>query len=204
MKIPEKTIERLLHYYRYLHILSQQGTLFVSSKNFASLMTIKPDQVRKDLSYFGRLGKRGAGYDVLLLRNKIAEILGIAKESKVCIVGMGSLGSAMAAYKGFETLGFKIVAVFDNSEIKIGRKIRGYYCYDIKQLDEVIKRGKISIAMLTVPTEAAKETATNLAKAGIKGIMNFSPVKLTLTGKIKVRNIDMAQELKTLSFFIEK
>jgi redox-sensing transcriptional repressor len=201
-KIPEKTVQRLLLYYRALYFLVQQGVKDISSKSLADLLEIKGSQVRKDLSYFGSFGRRGAGYDVLALRDKIAQILGIQKEKKVCIIGMGSLGSALAAYKGFEALGFKIVAVFDNSEQKIGRKLRGYHCYDIKELSRVIKGNNIKIAMLTVPQEAAQETAVKLDECGIKAVMNFTPIKLSLSKKVKVSNIDLAQELKTLSFFV--
>lgn len=200
--IPEKTVQRLLLYYRYLNFLLQQGTKNISSKSLADLMEIRDSQVRKDLSYFGRLGKRGSGYDVLALRDKIADILGIAGESKVCIVGMGSLGSALASYKGFGALGFKIVAVFDNYRQKIGRKIRGHICQDIDQLDKIVPRAEIDIAILTVPAEAAHETAIKLEQSGIKAILNFTPVKLSLSRKVKISNVDLAMELKTLSFFI--
>jgi redox-sensing transcriptional repressor len=200
--IPEKTIQRLLLYYRYLNFLLQQGTKNISSKSLADLMEIRDSQVRKDLSYFGRLGKRGSGYDVFDLRDKIADILGIAGESKVCIVGMGSLGSALASYKGFGALGFKIVAVFDNSKQKVGRKIRGHICHNITDLHKIVPRQNIDIAILTVPAEAANETAIKLEQSGIKAILNFTPVKLSLSKKIKTSNVDLAMELKTLSFFI--
>lgn len=166
------------------------------------MMETKDSQVRKDLSYFGKLGKRGAGYDVLSLRDKIAQILGIEKEKAVCIVGMGSLGVALAAYRGFEALGFKIAAVFDNSENKIGHKIRGHVCSDIKELGQIVKKEQIKIAILTVPADAAQETAIRLEQAGIKAILNFTPVKLSLSKKVKANGVDLALELKTLSFFI--
>lgn len=201
--IPEKTVQRLLLYYRYLNFLLQQGTKILSSKSLADLMGIKDSQVRKDLSYFGRLGKRGSGYDVIELRDKITDILGIAGESKVCIVGMGSLGSALAAYKGFGALGFKIISVFDNSKQKIGRRIRGHICCDVNDLKKVISRNDIDIAILTVPAEAAHETAVKLEQSGIKAILNFTPVKLSLSKKVKISNVDLAMELKTLSFFID-
>ena len=201
-QIPEKTIQRLLLYYRYLYFLVQQGTKNISSKSLADLMEIRASQVRKDLSYFGRLGKRGSGYDVLSLRNKIAEILAIEKEKNACIVGMGNLGSALAAYKGFQALGFAIIAVFDNDQKKVGRRIKGFACKDTKELCKAIKALNIDIAILTVPTEKAQETAHHLEACGIKAILNFAPVKLSLSKKIKVSNIDLAMELKTLSFFI--
>ncbi|MBU1026698.1 MAG: redox-sensing transcriptional repressor Rex [Candidatus Margulisbacteria bacterium] len=202
--IPEKTVQRLLLYYRYLFFLLQQGAKNISSKSLADLLEIKDSQVRKDLSYFGQLGKRGSGYDVLALRDKIANILGIDKETNVCIVGMGNLGSALAAYKGFLALGFRIIAVFDNSKQKFGHKIKGYQCYDINQISKIIEENDIKIAILTVPAEAAQETAIKLEKAGIKAILNFTPVKLSLSKRTKISNVDLALELKTLSFFMGK
>lgn len=200
--IPEKTIERLLSYYRALFFLLKQGSKDISSKSFADLLEVKDSQIRKDLSFFGRFGRKGAGYDVLELRDRIAQILGIEQEKKVCIVGMGNLGTALAAYKGFDALGFKIIAVFDNSETKIGKKVRGFTCQDIKGMKQVIKDNGIKIAILTVPADTAQETARKLEDGGIKAILNFAPVKLSLSPLVKVRNIDMAMELKTLSFFV--
>lgn len=201
-RIPQKTIERLLVYYRYLHFLLQQGTKDISSKSLADLLEIRASQVRKDLSYFGRLGVRGAGYNVLELRNRIAKILKIEGERKVCIVGMGKLGSALAAYKGLPALGFKIAAIFDNSKEKVGRKISGNLCHAAADLEKIITENQIEIAILTVPAAAAQETALNLERCKIKAILNFTPVKLSLSKKVKVSNIDLALELKTLSFFV--
>ncbi len=202
--LPEKTIQRLLLYYRYLYFISKQGTKDIYSKSLADLLEIRASQVRKDLSYLGKMGIRGAGYDVLELRHKIAEILGIEKEIKVCIVGMGNLGSALAAYRGLEALKFKIDAIFDNSKRKIGRKIKGLYCHDIKNLRQVIQEKNIELVILTVPAEGAQDIARTLQNCGIKSILNFAPVKLSLPRKIKVKNIDLALELKTLSYSLTK
>src|SRR3989339_1484001 len=162
--IPEKTIQRLLIYYRYLLFLLQQGTRDISSKSLADLLEIRDSQVRKDLSYFGHLGKRGAGYDVILIRDKIAEILEVNKEIRACVVGLGNLGSALVAYKGFESMGIRIAAIFDNSPQKIGRKIRGLLCLDAKDIIKEIKKLDVKIAILAVPAESAQETAIKLEK----------------------------------------
>ena len=175
----------------------------ISSRGLADLLEIMDSQVRKDLSYFGKLGKRGAGYDILELRNKIAEILGIKSKKNICIVGMGNLGSALSAYKGFEELGFNISLVFDVSEQKVGHKIKGQICSNYSDLLKLIKENSIKIAILTVPANSAQETALALEKSGIKAILNFTPVKLTLSKAVKIRNVDLALELKTLSFFTE-
>ncbi|NQU17869.1 MAG: redox-sensing transcriptional repressor Rex [Candidatus Saganbacteria bacterium] len=200
--IPRKTIQRVLLYHRYLTFLLQQGTRDISSKSLADILETKPSQVRKDLSYFGKFGTQGAGYDVLELRDRIGMIMGIQKIRKICIVGMGNLGEALAGYKGLDDLGFKVSAVFDNSKQKIGRKIKGFRCHDIGKLYQIIKKDGIELAVLTVPAAAAQEVARRLEKAGIKAILNFTPVKLTLSNKVKISNVDLAVELKTLSFFV--
>ena len=201
-KIPKKTIQRLLLYHRYLSFLLQQGTRNVSSKSLADILETTASQVRKDLSYFGKFGTQGSGYDVLELRERIGTILGLEREKKVCIAGMGNLGSALAGYKGFSDLGFKVVAAFDNSEQKIGKTIEGCHCYSIKDIRRLVNGNNIEIAILTVPAEAAQEVGRRLEEAGIKAILNFTPVKLTLSKKVKISNVDLAVELKTLSFFV--
>lgn len=202
--IPEKTVQRLLVYYRYLLYLLQQGVKDLSSRSLADLLEIRDSQVRKDLSHLGSLGKRGSGYDILTLRDKLAEVLEIKREIKACVVGMGNLGAALAAYRGFEALGIRIVALFDNSPQKVGKKFRGSLCFDINDLAATIRSQGISLAILAVPADSAQETAMKLDKYGISAILNFTPVKLSLSKRVKVRNVDLATELKTLSFFIKE
>lgn len=202
MSTPEKTIERLSLYYRYLYFLSQQGTANISSHNLADLLEIKPSQVRKDLSYFGEFGKKGRGYDVRELKGEIAKILGLEQGRRVAIVGMGNLGMALAAYKGFEVMGFQIVAIFDNSPNKIGKKYRGRICQSLSDFGRVAKQKKIEMAILTVPAESAQETAALVVSSGIKAILNFAPVHLNVPKDVRVNNVDLAMELKSLSFFV--
>jgi len=202
MNVSEKTIGRLSLYYRYLYLLSQQGTANISSRNLANLLGLKPSQVRKDLSYFGEFGKSGTGYNVMELKKAIAKILGLEQGRKVAIVGMGNLGMALASYRGFEVLGFRIIAIFDNSPHKIGKKYRGKVCQAIKCLPKATKGEKIEMAILTVPPEAAQEVAAAIAASGIKAILNFAPVHLNVPKDVKVNNVDLATELKSLSFFV--
>jgi len=191
-----------LIYHRYLTFLLQQGTRDISSKSLADILETTPSQVRKDLSCFGRFGKSGSGYDVLELRDLIGKRLGFEKLRKVCIAGMGNLGVALAGYRGFEDLGLTIQAVFDSDPKKINRKFDGLVCRDIKEIAPVVKKNQIDMAVLTVPAGSAQEVARRLENAGIRAILNFTPVKLTLSSRVKVSNVDLAVELKTLSFFI--
>jgi redox-sensing transcriptional repressor len=201
-KVPEKTIRRLSLYYRYLHFLSQQGTVSISSRSLADLLETKPSQIRKDLSYFGGFGKTGKGYNVPELKNQIAKILGLEQGRKVAIVGMGNLGMALVAYKGFEVLGFQVVAVFDKNTRKIGKKYRGRVCQDMAGFAQTAKREKIEMAVLTVPAEAAQEVAQTVVSAGVRAVLNFAPVHLNVPKNVRVSNVDLASELKSLSFYV--
>lgn len=174
----------------------------ISSRSLAELLDAKPSQIRKDLSYFGEFGKTGTGYNVPELKKQIAKILGLERGRRGAIIGMGNLGRALVAYRGFEVLGFNIVAVFDNSPHKIGKKYSGRICLGIKDFVRVVRREKIEMAILTVPAEAAQEAAGLSASAGIKAILNFAPVHLHVPKDVRVNNVDLATELKSLSFFV--
>src|SRR3989339_1101872 len=202
MKIPEKTISRLSIYYRQLQFLSQQGTFSISSKSFSELVGFKPEQVRKDLSYFGSFGKTGFGYNVQGLKLEIAKILGLERSKNVAIIGMGNLGAALAGYRGFEAQGFKITSLFDNSPHKIGKKYKGKICRDVSDFARIAKEEEVEMAILTVPAEALQEAAQIVVAAGIRGILNFAPVHLKVPKNVKVNNVDLASELKSLSFFV--
>lgn len=203
MKIPDTTIKRLSLYYRILQPLAIQGTHEISSRSLANLLSINPAQIRKDLSYFGTFGKPRTGYNVSQLVAKIAEILGISEERRVVIIGAGNLGSALAAYRGFIVFGFRICALFDIDPNKVGKKIRGISCYHIDNFSEFIKTQKIEIAVIAVPSESAQGIATLAVKNGIKAILNFAPVRLNVPTGIKVNNVDLALELKILSYFLK-
>lgn len=202
--ISEATIKRLSLYYRILNPLSVQGSQEISSKNLAGLLSLNPAQVRKDLSYFGTFGKRGAGYNVSLLVAEIAKILGISEERRVVIVGAGNLGSALAAYRGFNVFGFKICALFDGDANKIGKKIKGILCHNIKDFINFVRTEKVEMAVIAVPSEFAQETAGLVVKSGIKAILNFAPVRLNVPNSVKVDNVDLALELKSLSYFLTR
>lgn len=203
LKIPDATIKRLSLYYRILRPLAVQGTRGISSKNLASLLSINPAQVRKDLSYFGTFGKPGAGYTVSGLVSKIAEILGISKERKVIIIGAGNLGTALAAYRGFNVFGFNICALFDIDPNKVGKKIKGIPCFNINALSRFVQKEKIEMAVISVPAESAQGVAELVVRSGIKAILNFAPVRLNVPGGVKVNNVDLALELKSLSYFLK-
>lgn len=202
MKIPESTIKRLFQYHRVLKKLTESGADRISSHALSQLLESNDAQVRKDLAYFGQFGKRGAGYEVRGLAEEIAKILGLDKEKRVIMVGAGSLGPALAAYKGFGEQNFKIVALFDNNPNKIGRKVRGVTCYDPKEIPRIIKTQKVEIGVIAVPALAAQEVADELCRSGIKAILNFAPTRVVVPKGVTIRNVDLATEIQILAYYL--
>ncbi len=198
--IPEDTIKRLPVYLRNLLDMKKKGEKIISSKKITLSLNILPEQFRKDLSYFGTFGKRGVGYEVDKLIKILEKIIGIDKEIKVILVGVGRLGSALIKFKGFSILNMKIVYAFDNDPEKIGKLIDGIKIEDINQMDKFIKKEKIKVGIITVPASSAQEVAEKMVKSGIKAILNFAPTILNLPKNIYVNYVDMASELCSLIF----
>lgn len=205
LKIPEATVSRLSVYSRYLTGVEEQGIVNISSGEIAEGVGGTPAQVRKDLAYFGEFGTRGVGYNVKQLNQEIMGILGLKKGWNMILIGAGNLGSALSQYRGFQTRGFNIVAVFDNDMNKVGLKLNGLPIYAVNQMAEFIDNNDISIGIITVPSEYAQDIADILVETkNIKGILNFAPVVLTIPEEIEVRNVDLSVNLEVLSYNIEK
>jgi len=181
--------------------LSEQGQQSVSSRNLADFLGINPWQIRKDFSYFGGFGTPGVGYNTEKLIKQINKILKLDVAHKAALVGVGNLGSAVLAYPGFKIYGFDIVAAFDTDPKKIGRKVKNITIEDVSNL-QTLKKQKISLAIIAVPSDAAQQTADALVKAGVKGILNFSPCYITVPKKVKVTTIDIAMDLARLPYYM--
>lgn len=199
-KISESTIHRLSMYYRTLSILEKENYETVSSKELAKREKLTPAQVRKDLSFFGSFGTRGLGYNVMELRLKIAEILGISRQWKVALIGLGNIGSALVSYKEFARQGFNIVKLFDNDQRKIGSNHKGIIVSDIKDLEKEINESGIEIVIIAVPATVAQYMVDDVVKAGVKAILNFAPINLRVPPDVYLRNENMSMELEYLSF----
>lgn len=199
-RIPDETVRRLPVYLRGLLFLSDQKQN-ISSRNLADFISVNDSQIRKDFSYFGVFGTPGVGYDIRKLIRQIKKMLNLSVSHKAALVGAGNLGSAILAYPGFRMYGFDIAAAFDNDPKKIGREINNVRIEDISSL-RTLKRRKISLAIIAVPRDAAQQTADALVKAGVKGILNFSPLRITVPKKVKVITIDIAMELARLPYYI--
>jgi redox-sensing transcriptional repressor len=199
-KIPEKTVTRLSIYLRCLEELEADGVTSVSSRQLAERFGLNSAQVRKDLAYFGQFGVRGLGYYIAELKHNLERILGLKQDWEVALVGVGNLGSALIAYKGFQARGFKIGLAFDADPAKTGQVVGDVQITDIARLVPTVHRKKVKIAVLTVPAAAAQSVADLLVEAGVTAILNFAPAQLTVPEGVKVQNVDLSVLLKTLSY----
>ena len=200
-KVPDETIQRLPIYLRGLLFLCEQGQQSISSQDLADYLGVNPWQIRKDFSYFGSFGTPGVGYNIKKLIKQINSILKLDAGHKAALVGVGNLGSAVLAYRGFKTYGFDIVAAFDNDPKKIGRKANNVTIEDISKIQSLKKRN-ISLGIIAVPHNATQQTAETLIKAGVRGILNFSPCYITVPTKVKVINVDIAMNLVRLPYYM--
>ncbi len=199
-KIPDETIRRLPIYLRELLLLSEKGQQKISSKLLAEFLGFNPAQIRKDFSYFGGFGIRGVGYEINELIKNIKKILKLNIVRKTALVGVGNLGSAILQYSGFKVYGLEIKAAFDTSPSKIGKVINGIKIESVSKLTG-LKRRKIKLAILSVPRNAAQETADILVNAGVSGILNLSPARLVVPGNVKVIALNIAMYLARLPYY---
>jgi redox-sensing transcriptional repressor len=200
-RIPNEAVRRLPIYLRRLLFLAEQGQQNVSSKGLAELLGVNSSQIRKDFSYFGYFGTRGVGYKTERLIKQIRKDLKLDVVHRTALVGVGKLGSAILAYPGFRMYSLDIAAAFDTSREKVGTKAGGVTIEDVSNL-RTLRRRKIDLAIIAVPPDGAQETADALVKAGIKGILNFSPCYITVPKKVKVLSIDIAMDLARLPYYM--
>ena len=203
-QIPEASVARLPLYLRALVELSEHGTHTVSSEALAAAAGVNSAKVRKDLSYLGSYGTRGVGYDAEYLIHQISRVLGLTQSWATCIVGIGSLGQALAKYDGFAQRGFRIAALLDADDAKVGQRVGGLEISHLEDAERVVKEGEISIAILAVPGAVAQEVADRLVAAGITSILNFAPVILQVPAGVSLRKVDLAIELQILSFYEQR
>ena len=167
------------------------------------MVDVSPAVVRRDLSALGTIGRRGVGYDIQTLVDRIGTVLGSGIQWKVVLVGVGSLGDALLRYRGFERLGFGLSAAFDSDPARIGTAIGGIEIVDVALLDSVLLAEPAELAILAVPAEHATEIATRLVACNVSGILNFAPTTLRLPRGIAVVNVDLASELQRLAFSVQ-
>lgn len=202
--IPDIVIGRLPIYLRALRRLAQEGVELTSSHELGKRLGISSAQIRKDLSHFGGFGKQGTGYQISYLEEKLRQVLQVNREWEVALVGAGNLGSAVAHYQGFAIRGFHITCVFDAAPDKVGTQINeSIVIQPISMLDETIRTRGIQIAMLAVPAEFAQEVADQLVKAGVRAILNYAPIHLSVPEGVRVQHIDPVVHLQRMTYYLK-
>ncbi len=200
--VPDVVVLRLPLYVRALSQLHDAGEEVVSSQQLGSLLQMTPAQIRKDLSYFGRFGKQGRGYNVRFLGEELRQILGLDQKWAACLVGVGRLGQAIINYPGFVPEGFNIVAAFDADKSQIGRKIGDVAVRPMEDLGGSIESGEIFIGIVAVPARHAQGVIDQLVAAGAKGILNYAPVAPHVPKNVVLRNIDPVLSLQSMTFYL--
>jgi len=199
-RIAESTVRRLSLYLRALEAIQGQGAPTVSSQELASRGGTTSAQVRKDLSFFGSFGKRGLGYAVPVLVARLRNILGLQRAYRVIFVGAGKMASALVNYRGFGQRGFHIQAVYDVDPGKIGAQWNGLTVKDMRSLASDVQQDPVDIAVVVTPADAAQSAADRLVAAGIRAILNFAPVQLSVPNGVALKTVNLTLELETLSY----
>jgi redox-sensing transcriptional repressor len=198
--IPIFSLQRLPVYLNYLRTLpEEEGNYYISSGAIAQALRLGEVLVRKDLAYTSCTGRPKVGYVRKELIAALEEFLCINNKKSAIIVGAGGLGRALLGYGGFTHYGIEIDAAFDSDQNKIGTYVADKPIYGMDKLNEVCKEASVTLAIIAVPASAAQGIAEKLVAAGIKAILNFAPVQLTVDEKIKVINMDVAANLAVLA-----
>ena len=198
------TLNRLSFYLRCLRHLQEMGIKRVSSQEMAQRYHLSATQIRKDLAQFGEFGIRGVGYEVEELADHLNSLLGLDRQHTMVIVGMGNLGTALAQYLGFNYGAFRVVAGVDKDPAKVGREIAGFTIRHASELTQVVRESGAEIGVLAVPAEAAQENYEALADAGVKGVLNFAPVRVKRRSDVLLKNVDLRIFLEELAFFLRE
>ncbi len=201
--IPAVVIDRLPLYARALNGLEEQEREVVSSQELGSLLGVTPAQIRKDLSYFGRFGKQGRGYNVSRLADQLRQILGLDRQWSMILVGVGNLGQAILSYDGFQPQGFIITDAFDANKELIGNRVNGALIRDVCELGSYLKDRQIDIGIVAVPGKAAQGIVDVLVSGGVRSILNYAPVALQVPTRVQIRNIDPVLSLQSMTFYLK-
>lgn len=200
--VPEVVILRIPKYVRILDQLRLLGRVVISSNDLGNLLQITPAQIRKDLSYFGKFGKQGRGYDIDYLLLALNKVLGIDKAWKACLIGVGRVGTAIINYPGFSPHGFEITACFDTDESRTNEKIAGIPIQPLENIKSFVQRNKIKIAIVAVPASKTQSVVDLLVSVGVKGILNYAPITPVVKNDIVIRTIDPVASLQSMTYYL--
>jgi redox-sensing transcriptional repressor len=202
-EIPHIVIGRLPIYLRALTRMAEEDDQkTTSSHELGEQLGISSAQIRKDLSHFGEFGKQGTGYHIGYLIDQLRQILNLHVEWDVAIIGSGHLGYALANYNGFHNRGFRIRWIFDNDPAKIGQKVNGLVVQHIDELEETIREHKAEMAILAIPASSAQAVTDRLVKIGIKAILSYAPLHLSVPEGVQVSYSDPVTELQRMTYYL--
>lgn len=201
-KISEAVVRRLPIYLQVLNEMLNREVQTVSSQDLGVKLDLNPAQIRKDLAYFGEFGRKGVGYDVVYLIEKIRQILKVDQTIKVALVGAGNLGHALCNYNKYSKDNMQITAVFDIHPNKIGTSINNLKVLPMSNLAQTVAEQKIRIGIITVPAFEAQNVANQFVEAGVEGILNFAPAILRVPDEVRIQNADFTKELLSLAYYL--
>jgi redox-sensing transcriptional repressor len=201
-KISIQTVERLTIYRKILEELHNEGATHLYSHQLAKLVGVTPAQLRRDLASFGSFGNISKGYNVYQMILTLSRLLGTDTVQPVALIGMGNLGRAILAYRGFEERGFHIAVVFDMDSEKVGRVFAGRRCFHLDALEAVLPDYQPSIAILACGSQGLQNIVERLGKSGVRGIINFVPKKINPVKGMYVEDVDISSKMEKLSFLL--
>jgi redox-sensing transcriptional repressor len=201
--IPDIVIRRLPIYVRTLKTLCDRDVSSASSEQLAEMIGVTAAQIRRDLSYFGKFGKQGKGYDTHLLVEAISGILKLDRQWPVVLAGLGNLGRAIANYRGFSPSSFNIAALFDRNPVHIGQHLGAMEILPLEQLPVFMHEEGVRIGIISTPKVHAQETADLMVAGGVQAILNYAPVILKVPEGVIVREIDPVSALQSMTYYID-
>ena len=202
-KVSNAIIRRLPRYRRYLGHLQTRGVKKVSSNELSEMIGYTASQIRQDLNTFGEFGQQGYGYEVDKLYKEINKILGLDREYKTVVVGVGNLGQAITNYTYYYKIGFNIMGLFDINPKIIGNWINDGEVMDASLLEDYVRKENIDIGIICVNRENAQGVADHLVAGGVRGIWNFAPIDLIVPDNVALESVHLSDSLHALSFMIK-
>jgi redox-sensing transcriptional repressor len=201
--VPDVVIQRLPMYAHILRALKDVGVESIGSRELGAMLRTTPAQIRKDLSYFGKFGKQGMGYDVSQLLEELTHVLGLGRQWSLALVGTGRLGRALIEHKGFVDEDFKMVAVFDKNPRRIGGKLGGIAIQDVADLEQTVKELGIEIGIVAVPPAEAQRVIDSLVRAGTRAILNYAPIVARVPKGVQLRQITPLHALQSMTYYLK-
>ena len=203
MEIPPVVIDRLPLYTRALSALEAESREVVSSQELGTRLGVTPAQIRKDLSYFGRFGKQGRGYNVRKLLDELQRILGLDRQWRMALVGVGKLGRAILGYEGFAPQGFRIVEAFDTDATRVGERFNSLTVKNADDLESVLSANPVDVGIVAVPAEIAQNVINTLVKCGVRAILNYAPIAAQVPRGVHLKRIEPVLALQSMTYYLK-